>query len=207
EDLLSKFRSFLDMLFGSFSFKVPIDGSSNTSATPSSKSYVPAVEAKDSKSTKEPSPPTLATEESIFEFINQVANLVKLIDSRDIVELQLKQLDCELIIQRNEALPQPSPAPVVMMHSSSPSQAMPSAPLAPAPMTSIPPPNSLAPPPPPVATAKSTKSSLPPKCPMVGTFYRTPAPSQPPFVKVGDKVQKRQVLCIIEAMKLMNKIE
>ncbi|GAV91194.1 Biotin_lipoyl domain-containing protein [Cephalotus follicularis] len=187
---------------------VPVDGPSNAAATPPSKSDVPTVEAKDSKSTKEPSPPTLATEESISEFINQVANLVKLVDSSDIVELQLKQLDCELIIRRKEALPLPSPAPVVMMHSPSPSPAMPSAPPAPAPMTSSPPPNSLAPPPPPAAAAKSTKSSHPPlKCPMAGTFYRSPAPSEPPFVKVGDKVQKGQVLCIIEAMKLMNEIE
>jgi acetyl-CoA carboxylase biotin carboxyl carrier protein len=43
--------------------------------------------------------------------------------------------------------------------------------------------------------------------PFVGTFYRTPAPDQPPFVDVGSVVKKGQVLCIIEAMKLMNEIE
>lgn len=43
--------------------------------------------------------------------------------------------------------------------------------------------------------------------PMVGTFYRAPSPHSEPFVKVGDKVKKGQVLCIIEAMKLMNEIE
>ena len=45
------------------------------------------------------------------------------------------------------------------------------------------------------------------KSPMVGTFYEASAPDKEPFVKVGDKVQKGQVLCIIEAMKLMNEIE
>ncbi|HHL71908.1 MAG TPA: acetyl-CoA carboxylase biotin carboxyl carrier protein [Bacteroidetes bacterium] len=45
------------------------------------------------------------------------------------------------------------------------------------------------------------------KSPMVGTFYRAPAPDADPYVKVGDTVQKGQVLCIIEAMKLMNEIE
>ena len=45
------------------------------------------------------------------------------------------------------------------------------------------------------------------KSPMVGTFYESSAPDKEPFVKVGDKVQKGQVLCIIEAMKLMNEIE
>jgi acetyl-CoA carboxylase biotin carboxyl carrier protein len=43
--------------------------------------------------------------------------------------------------------------------------------------------------------------------PFVGTFYRTPAPDQPPFVDVGSVVKKGQVLCIVEAMKLMNEIE
>jgi acetyl-CoA carboxylase biotin carboxyl carrier protein len=42
---------------------------------------------------------------------------------------------------------------------------------------------------------------------MVGTFYRAPAPGAEPFVKIGDRVRKGQVLCIIEAMKLMNEIE
>ncbi|MGB9863755.1 MAG: acetyl-CoA carboxylase biotin carboxyl carrier protein [Candidatus Saccharicenans sp.] len=43
--------------------------------------------------------------------------------------------------------------------------------------------------------------------PMVGTFYRAPSPTSPPFVDIGDKVKKGQTLCIIEAMKLMNEIE
>ena len=45
------------------------------------------------------------------------------------------------------------------------------------------------------------------KSPIVGTFYRTPDPSAPPFVEVGDRIRVGQVLCIIEAMKLMNEIE
>ena len=43
--------------------------------------------------------------------------------------------------------------------------------------------------------------------PMVGTFYRAPAPDEPPFVEVGDRITKGQTVCIIEAMKLMNEIE
>lgn len=45
------------------------------------------------------------------------------------------------------------------------------------------------------------------KSPIVGTFYESPSPASPAFVKVGDKVQVGQVLCIIESMKLMNEIE
>ncbi|KAG8639910.1 biotin carboxyl carrier protein of acetyl-CoA carboxylase 1, chloroplastic isoform X2 [Manihot esculenta] len=188
--------------------EVSVDGSSNAAASPSNKSEPPSTEAKDAKPSNESSPPTLATEESISEFITQVASLVKLVDSRDIVELQLKQLDCELIIRKKEALPQPpSPAPVVMMHSPSPPPSMPPASPAASAAASIPAP-AASPPSPAPSAAKSPKSSLPPlKCPMAGTFYRSPAPGEPPFVKVGDKVQKGQVVCIIEAMKLMNEIE
>ena len=45
------------------------------------------------------------------------------------------------------------------------------------------------------------------KAPLVGTFYRKPSPESDPFVKVGDIVKKGQVLCIIEAMKMMNEIK
>ena len=45
------------------------------------------------------------------------------------------------------------------------------------------------------------------KSPMVGTFYRAPAPEAPPFVEVGQEIQVGQVLCILEAMKLMNEIK
>ena len=45
------------------------------------------------------------------------------------------------------------------------------------------------------------------KSPIVGTFYRSPDPASPPFVKEGDRIRIGQVLCIIEAMKLMNEIE
>lgn len=45
------------------------------------------------------------------------------------------------------------------------------------------------------------------KSPIIGTFYRKPAPDKPPFVEVGDNIAKGDVLCVIEAMKLFNDIE
>ena len=45
------------------------------------------------------------------------------------------------------------------------------------------------------------------KSPIVGTFYESPSPGSPAFVKVGDQVEAGQPLCIVEAMKLMNEIE
>ena len=60
----------------------------------------------------------------------------------------------------------------------------------------------------PAAAAEETPSDLTlVKSPIVGTFYRSPDPSSPPFVSVGDRIKVGQVLCIIEAMKLMNEIE
>ena len=45
------------------------------------------------------------------------------------------------------------------------------------------------------------------RSPIVGTYYESPSPGSPPFVKPGDKVEAGQILCIVEAMKLMNEIE
>ncbi|MBW3555276.1 MAG: acetyl-CoA carboxylase biotin carboxyl carrier protein [Gemmatimonadetes bacterium] len=53
----------------------------------------------------------------------------------------------------------------------------------------------------------SAKGLLEVKSPMVGTFYRAPAPEAPPYVEVGTRVSKGQTLCILEAMKLMNELE
>ncbi|XP_012463083.2 biotin carboxyl carrier protein of acetyl-CoA carboxylase, chloroplastic isoform X2 [Gossypium raimondii] len=189
--------------------EVAVDGSSNDSTIPPVNSGSSTPEPQDAKPSSNVFPPALATEESISEFLNQVSSLVKLVDSRDIVELQLKQLDCELIIRKNVALPQPpSAAPVVMSQASSLPPVGPPTQTAPAP---APTPSGQAPAvatPPSFPAPKSAKSLLPPlKCPMAGTFYTSPGPGEPPFVKVGDKVQKGQVLCIIEAMKLMNEIE
>ena len=51
------------------------------------------------------------------------------------------------------------------------------------------------------------KNTIEIKAPMVGTFYRSPSPEAPPYINIGDKVEVGQVLCIIEAMKLMNEIK
>jgi acetyl-CoA carboxylase biotin carboxyl carrier protein len=54
---------------------------------------------------------------------------------------------------------------------------------------------------------KAAKSTLEVKSPMVGTYYSAPEPGAKPYVSVGDRIQKGQILCIIEAMKIMNEIE
>ncbi len=59
----------------------------------------------------------------------------------------------------------------------------------------------------PASEAAQKLAGLGVKSPMVGTFYRAPAPEAPPFVEVGQEIEPGQVLCIIEAMKLMNEIK
>jgi acetyl-CoA carboxylase biotin carboxyl carrier protein len=59
----------------------------------------------------------------------------------------------------------------------------------------------------PAVEVAAGKKNLEIKSPMIGTFYRSGNPENPPFVSVGDKVTKGQTVCIIEAMKLFNEIE
>lgn len=126
--------------------------------------------------------------------------MARLVDSRDIVELQLKQADCELTIRKIEAL-QPPPAPATPASSQplyypsypSPPPPSPAAASAPAPASAPTPapapapagstPSKAAPALP--APKKSTSSHPPLKSPMAGTFYRNPGPGEPPFVKVS----------------------
>ncbi len=76
------------------------------------------------------------------------------------------------------------------------------------------PPAPAPPPPAPAGESPRAEKAPPPKAntkeivsPIVGTFYRAPAPDASPFVEVGSRVTKGQVLCIVEAMKIMNQIE
>ena len=77
---------------------------------------------------------------------------------------------------------------------------------APAPVAAAPAP-AVAPAAPAVAAEAPAGNYTPLKAPMIGTFYRSNGPDSPAFVQVGDMVEKGQVICIIEAMKLFNEIE
>lgn len=113
-----------------------------------------------------------------------------MVDSKDIMELHLKQLDCEVLIRKKEALPQP-PSPPVTYYQSQPQHAVlpPSPAPSPAPAAAS---SALPSPAPSPPKAQPPKSSHPPlKCPMAGTFYRSPAPGEPPFVKVIDVCDNR----------------
>ena len=113
---------------------------------------------------------------------------LRLVDSRDIVELELKHFDYELIIRKKEALAPPPvvPAPQIVTQAPYQMYGAPPPPVSqPQPVTSsAPPPSALAATPTPAASPPS-KSDLPRiLSPMAGTFYKCPAPGEPAFVKV-----------------------
>jgi acetyl-CoA carboxylase biotin carboxyl carrier protein len=122
----------------------------------------------------------------------QLRQLLALLGESDIQELRLEGEDFRLEVRRNL----PSAAPVTMLQA--PAAAVP---VAPAPLAA---PSPSAPPPP---AASSRSDLLAITAPMVGTFYRSPAPGEPPFVEIGTRVSTGQPVCILEAMKLMNELE
>jgi acetyl-CoA carboxylase biotin carboxyl carrier protein len=127
----------------------------------------------------------------------ELKELIDFLVERDIAEFELERGDVKVRVKRG--------AHVRLAHVES-SPVVPVSPVAAAPQAAIP---SISPVPaaaaPPAAPAEEELHIV--KSPIVGTFYEAPAPGAPPFVKPGESVEAGQVLCIIEAMKLMNEIE
>jgi acetyl-CoA carboxylase biotin carboxyl carrier protein len=133
--------------------------------------------------------------------LKELKELIDFLIERDIAEFELERGDVKVRIRRGTdvsppaaAVPAFTPLPVPII---SPAHA-------PAAQSSVPPATA----PPAASPAAAGEEELHQvKSPIVGTFYEAPAPGTPPFVKPGDMVEAGQVLCIIEAMKLMNEIE
>jgi acetyl-CoA carboxylase biotin carboxyl carrier protein len=125
---------------------------------------------------------------------DQLRALLALLGESDIQELRLEGEDFRLEVRRNL----PAPTPVALVPSP---LATPAAPPAPAPAPAAP---ASAPPPSPPAVRSDLQEIT---APMVGTFYRAPAPGDPPFVEIGSRINAGQPVCILEAMKLMNELE
>ena len=118
--------------------------------------------------------------------IRKVKKLIELLEASSVDEIEIKEGEESVRISRNTGAPIAMTAPVA-----APAMPAPAA-LAPAPVT-------------PEAAAPSGANAV--KSPMVGTFYRSPSPDAAPFVEVGQNVRVGDVLCIVEAMKMMNQIE
>lgn len=133
----------------------------------------------------------------------ELADIVRMVNDTDIVELELKSKRFSLSLKKKAALQEPV---VQIVQAAAPVAAAPApaaAAPAPAPAAAAPAPAPAAPKP----AAPAPVDGIEVTSPMSGTMYRSPAPGEPPFVKEGDRVKKGQTVCIIEAMKLMNEIE
>lgn len=129
--------------------------------------------------------------------IRKVKKLIELLEESNIDEIEIVEGEESVRISRNASTPaQVIHAPVA----AAPAPAI-AAPATPAPAPAATPSAEAAP------SAESATSGHAVKSPMVGTFYRAPSPSSPAFVEVGQSVQAGDVICIVEAMKMMNQIE
>jgi acetyl-CoA carboxylase biotin carboxyl carrier protein len=127
--------------------------------------------------------------------IKDLRTLIKMVTDTDITEFEMENADEKILIKRGkgqEVIHLTAPAaPQYAAPAPAPAAAVPAAPAAgPAPAAA------------PVNDKYETITS-----PIVGTFYRSPAPDADPYIDVGSVVDKGQVFCIVEAMKLMNEIE
>ncbi len=134
----------------------------------------------------------------------------------DVREFTLRTGSFDLNLKRgpqaSPAAPQSAPAPAYAMPTpayapAAPTAPAPAAPAAPATAPAAPKPETPKAADAPAPEAKPAAQGTPVKAPIVGTFYASSSPDAAPYVKVGDTVKAGQVLCIIEAMKLMNEIE
>lgn len=137
--------------------------------------------------------PTAAADE--HELVAVARGLAEIVAAHGLGELIVNTKDTTITLRRGAvggamAMPMPVAAPSMPMIHHAPLASVPAAPAAPAPG--------------PVAVEDKAHAVT---SPFVGTFYRKPNPDSPVYVSVGDKVDKGQVLCIVEAMKLMNEIE
>lgn len=134
--------------------------------------------------------------------INDIKELIRVVNEAGIAELELQYGDKRIRITRAASLPaQEVRVPTVVPVAVSPT--MPTASLPVLPATPSEPPVLM----PAAPESESRKNDFVVKSPIVGTYYDAPSPGMPPFVKVGDRVEPKRVLCIIESMKLMNEIE
>lgn len=126
--------------------------------------------------------------------LKEIQDLIRFVSKSGVTEVEVEKEGFKIVIKAEK--------PATEYHAVMPQQTMipAPAPIAAAPAA-------------PVAKESSVASPAPAdsgshiKSPMIGTFYRSSGPDKEPFVKVGDRVEKGQVVCIIEAMKLFNEIE
>jgi acetyl-CoA carboxylase biotin carboxyl carrier protein len=130
--------------------------------------------------------------------LDQLRQILALVREYELAEFEIEQEGLRLWIRKDAA---PATASATVHATAGPAAAL--APAGPANLPAVPSPAA-------IATGEVGEDGIElavVKSPIVGTFYRSAEPGAPPFVEVGSMVKKGQVLCIIEAMKLMNEID
>ncbi|MFL5349447.1 MAG: acetyl-CoA carboxylase biotin carboxyl carrier protein [Hyalangium sp.] len=160
-----------------------------------------ATKRKATRAEGEPAPAGGRDSEATSLDVDALRQIVEMLEASDVTRLVWQRGDERLYIRRGHG-----PAPTIVHHAAPVSPSV-----SPVPVQAV---EYAAPARAQAPAASAAAPAKPPEkpghvisSPFVGTFYRTPAPDQPPFVEVGSVVKKGQVLCIIEAMKLMNEIE
>ena len=123
--------------------------------------------------------------------LNLIKKLVKILDTSGVTDIEIEENGFRVKIAKKNRGVQEGTYPQIMAHSNTPEQSKVQTPAEP-------------------AQTEKEKQAInlhEVKSPIVGTFYRAPAPDADPYVQVGDYVTTGTVLCIVEAMKLMNEIE
>lgn len=139
--------------------------------------------------------------------IKAILEILRLVNKSDLTEVEIEEKDFKIRVKRGGELQVIQPS-IQSLPQILPSVQQPVIPLnAPIPNIQAIPASSESQIEPPKTEASSKANTIIIRSPMIGTFYRAPGPDKEPFVKVGDFIKKKQVLCIIEAMKLFNEIE
>ncbi|TLU81469.1 MAG: acetyl-CoA carboxylase biotin carboxyl carrier protein [Chlorobium sp.] len=120
--------------------------------------------------------------------LNEIKQLIDIVNSSDLQETIIEEGNFKIILRRSSAAIISQAAPVTTT-------------------VTLPAPSASTSTAPSVANAEPTSDLIESRSPIVGTFYQSSSPDSPPFVAINDTVKKGDVLCIIEAMKLMNEIE
>ncbi len=126
--------------------------------------------------------------------VKTIEEIIKIVEESNFVEFDYKDEDIHLILKKQEAFVGDN----IVTHTAAPVQQTAVQPMAVSETKNA---NK------PVSEEKQEEGLIEIKSPMVATFYRAPSPTSPPYVEVGDEVKKGDVLCILEAMKIMNELE
>jgi len=129
--------------------------------------------------------------------LKEIKELIKFLKEEEIAEFELERGDIKIRIKRAGPADSSSER-IITVHPAIQAAPVSSAPVPPQ-TTAVPSSNA--------APARAEEELHLVRSPIVGTYYESPSPGSPPFVKPGDSVEAGQVLCIVEAMKLMNEIE